>query len=122
VSGGRRHGSVAPSVFGTAVVGAVSGIHRPRADRALARPGAWRARDGPPAGPGAVDDLAGVAPQRRHAFRRPRVPRDDGAMACGSRRAPAEAGEAGAERPAAAILSTGTQISPSAVIEKSSPP
>jgi hypothetical protein len=59
--------SVAPQIVGAAAVRAVSGLHRAGADRALARPGAWGARDRTPAGPGAVDDLAGVAPQCRHA-------------------------------------------------------
>ena len=48
----------------------------------------------PPAGAGAVDDLAGAAPQRRHTVRRLGVPSDDGPVACGSRRAPTQAGEA----------------------------
>ena len=94
---------VAPQAVGIAAVGAVSVIHRPGADRALARARVWRARDCPPFGPGAVDDLAGVAPQRRHALRRPRVPRVDGAVACGARRAPTEAGEVGRQHPAAAL-------------------
>src|SRR5207249_3449092 len=65
VSGGRRHGSVAPYAFGSAAVWAVSVVHRAGADRALACSRAWSARDRPPAGAGAVDDLAGAAPQRR---------------------------------------------------------
>src|SRR5207245_276134 len=41
VSGGRRHGSVAPYAFGSAAVWAVSVVHRAGADRALACSRAW---------------------------------------------------------------------------------
>src|SRR6266436_5171965 len=69
-------------------------LFRSGADRPLARPRPWSARDRPPAGAGAVNDLAGAAPQRRHTVRRLGVPSDDGPVACRSRRAPTQAGEA----------------------------
>jgi hypothetical protein len=83
------------------------------------RGGIWRSptgsrsRSGAPRGMGCARSRSGwlgrrrrfrgSAPQRRHARRRFRVPSDDGAVACGSRRASAEAGEAGGQCHATAV-------------------
>ena len=62
-----------------------------------------RARDRPPAGPRAVDDLAGAAAQRVHAHVAARLPGVDRAVACRAAGAPAEGREAGRQRAAARV-------------------
>ena len=94
VSGGWRD---AADQSGSAV-GAVPVVRRARGDRGVARRWLWGARGRAPAGSLAVDDLAGVAAQRRDAQRPLGVSGDDGAVACRSARQAPEAGEAGGQR------------------------
>jgi putative transposase len=82
VSGGWRD---AADQSGSAV-GAVPVVRRARGDRGAAGRWLWGARGCAPAGSLAVDDLAGVAAQRRDAQRPLGLPGDDGAVACRSAR------------------------------------
>jgi hypothetical protein len=43
VPGGGRHAAIASGAVGAAAIGASSGVHRARGDRASPRPGIWRA-------------------------------------------------------------------------------
>ena len=63
----------------------------------------WRAGDRTSLGTGGIDDLARVAAQRGDAGRRPGVPGNDRAVACGTGGAPSEGGEARDECGAAGL-------------------
>jgi putative transposase len=82
VSGGWRD---AAGQSGSAVR-AVPVVRRARGDRGAAGRWLWGARGCAPAGSLAVDDLAGVAAQRRDAQRPLGLPGDGGAVACRSAR------------------------------------
>jgi putative transposase len=73
VSGGRRYAAIASEAFGAATVGALPVVRGAGADRAVARGRPRSARGCAPAWSGRLDDLAGVAPQRRHTQRWLRV-------------------------------------------------
>ena len=103
VSGGWRD---AADQSGSAVR-AVPVVRRARGDRGAAGRWLWGARGCAPAGSLAVDDLAGVAAQRRDAQRPLGLPGDDGAVACRSARQAAQAGQAGGQR-SVAWLCAGT--------------
>jgi hypothetical protein len=94
VPGGRRHATVTALAVVEAAVRAVSVLRRARGGRACAGAGPRGAGGRPPARAGGVDDLAGVAAQRRHAWRRPGVPGHHGPVARRAVRASPEDGEA----------------------------
>jgi hypothetical protein len=95
VPGGRGYAAIAPCVVGAAAVRALLVVRGAGADCSVARQGSRGSRDRAPAGAGRIDDLAGVAPQRCHTRWRLGVSGYDCAVACGSRRSAAEAGQAG---------------------------
>src|SRR5437868_4731632 len=78
---GRRHATSDVCTIGEASLRPISLVCRARGDRAPSRAGHHHAGSRSPARAGSVDDLPGVAAQRRHQKRRPRVSRDDSAMA-----------------------------------------
>jgi putative transposase len=93
--GGRVAGGGRPVVSGGwrdaadrsgSAVRAVPDVRRARGDRGAAGRWLWGARGCAPAGSLTVDDLAGVAAQRRDAQRPLGLPGDDGAVACRSAR------------------------------------
>src|SRR5829696_6714189 len=73
VPGGRRHATSDARAIFEAAVRAVPVLRGAGGDRDPASAGPRGAAGRPPAAAGGLDDLAGAAPQRRHAQRRPGV-------------------------------------------------
>ena len=99
---GRRHATSDVWTIGEAALRPVSLVCGAGGDRAASRAGlhaGGRSR----AGAGSVDDLAGATAQRRHPKRRPRVSRDDSAMARRASCSPSKAGEARAQHGIASL-------------------
>src|ERR1700687_4912226 len=78
---GRRHATSDVWTFGKAALRPVSLICGAGGDRAPSRAGQYHTGGRSPARVGSIDNLPGVAAQRRHPKRRPRVSRNDSAMA-----------------------------------------
>ena len=100
----RKAGGMAPAMFGLSAK-PLCGRYLSFAggDRAASRPGLLHAGGRSPARAGGIDDLAGATAQRRHPKRRPRISRDDSAMARRASCSPPEAGEACAQRGIASL-------------------
>ena len=96
----RKAGGMPPAMFGVsakAALRAISLVCGAGGDRAPSCAGLLHAGDRSPARAGGVDDLAGAAPQRRHAKWRLGVSCDDGAVARRALRPSPEADEACAQ-------------------------
>src|SRR4051812_19790738 len=103
VSGGGWHATSGACALVEAALRAISVVRGARGARAVSRAGPGGTGGGSPAGAGGLEDLAGAAPQRRHARRWPGLPGDDRAVARRTGRPPPEASETGGQRGAAEI-------------------
>ena len=90
-------------------VGSLPVVLRARGDRVVPGPGRRCPRDRPTAGPFALDDLAGVAPQRIDSDLSPRVQGDDRPVARRAPRSATQGRQACHQRPAP-CLRTGTAL------------
>lgn len=102
----RKAGGMPPAMFGLSAK-PLSGRYLSFAEReeiALLRAQGYTMQEvARPARSGSVDDLPGAAAQRRHPQRRPRISRDDSAVARRASRSPPKAGEACAQRGIASL-------------------